>query len=145
MRPDSSSDGGGPSSEESWEPTDSVISREEVRDGLDICRIRLQGRIDAGAFPLLLDEIQRARERKRRWFLLNLECVTFIGSAAVGIILSLIEDVRSEGGDVVLLAVPPSAHQVFDSLNILEFLQIRRTEEEAFAHLMEVAASNQRP
>ena len=132
------SEQGGHSREDPWESDDSVETREIGRRDLTICRLDLRGRMDAGAFPLLLDEIQKARENKRRWFLLDMEKVTFIGSAAVGIILSLIEDVRSEGGDVVLVAVPASAHQVFDSLNILEFLEIRRTDEEAIEHLLSV-------
>jgi anti-sigma B factor antagonist len=98
--------------------------------------LHIQGRFDAEGLPAALSRIDEARERECSRFLIDLEHVSFIGSAGIGIFLSLVEEMRNEGGGVVFSHVPPSILRIFEVLNVLEFLEIVDSLEEALQLLL---------
>ncbi|MBM3320653.1 MAG: STAS domain-containing protein [Candidatus Eisenbacteria bacterium] len=108
------------------------IAREEP----GIVELALEGRLDAEALPEVLLRIEEAREKGCVRFLVALDQVTFIGSAGIGVFLSLVEEMKNEGGGVVFLGVAPSIQRIFEVLNVLEFLMIREDREEAIRLLL---------
>jgi len=98
--------------------------------------LHIQGRFDAEGLPPTLSRIDKARERGCSRFLIDLEHVSFIGSAGIGIFLSLVEEMRNEGGGVVFSHVPPSILRIFEVLNVLEFLEIVDDRERALKLLL---------
>ncbi len=108
-----------------------------------ISALMLEGRFDAEGLPLVLAEIEKNRAGGSIRFLIDLENVSFIGSAGIGIFLSLVEELNSDGGGVVFLNVPDAIKRIFEVLNVLEFLQIRDDREEAIQHLLTEETLNQ--
>jgi anti-sigma B factor antagonist len=107
-----------------------------LRSDPTVVRLALQGRLDAEALPDLLARLEEARAGGCARFLIELEHVTFIGSAGIGIFLSLVEEMRGEGGGVVFLRVSPSILRIFEVLNVLEFLEIRDDTDDAVRRLL---------
>jgi anti-sigma B factor antagonist len=107
-----------------------------IREEPTIVELTLEGRLDAEALPAVLLRIEEAREKGCARFLVALDRVTFIGSAGIGIFLSLVEEMKNEGGGVVFLGVAPSIQRIFEVLNVLEFLVIREDREEAVRILL---------
>lgn len=107
------------------------IRSDTVQENPPISLLKLEGRFDAEGLPVVLAEIEKSRSTGSIRFMVDLEEVTFIGSAGIGIFLSLVEELNSEGGGVVFLSVPEAIQRIFDVLNVLEFLQIRDDAESA--------------
>lgn len=107
------------------------IRSDTVQENPPISLLKLEGRFDAEGLPVVLAEIEKSRSTGSIRFMVDLEEVTFIGSAGIGIFLSLVEELNSEGGGVVFLSVPEAIQRIFDVLNVLEFLQIRSDQESA--------------
>lgn len=107
------------------------IRSDTIQENPPISLLKLEGRFDAEGLPVVLAEIEKSRSTGSIHFMVDLEEVTFIGSAGIGIFLSLVEELNSEGGGVVFLSVPEAIQRIFDVLNVLEFLQIRSDQESA--------------
>ncbi len=107
------------------------IRSDTIQENPPISLLKLEGRFDAEGLPVVLAEIEKSRSTGSIRFMVDLEEVTFIGSAGIGIFLSLVEELNSEGGGVVFLSVPEAIQRIFDVLNVLEFLQIRNDQESA--------------
>ncbi|MFH1679811.1 MAG: STAS domain-containing protein [Candidatus Eisenbacteria bacterium] len=107
-----------------------------VREEPAVAELTLSGRLDAEALPDVLVRIEEARKNGCLRFLVDLDRVTFIGSAGIGIFLSLVEEMKGERGGVVFLRVPQSIQRIFEVLNVLEFLEIRDDEEDAVRRLL---------
>ena len=117
------------------------IRSETTQENPSISLLKLEGRFDAEGLPVVLAEIEKIRSTTGSIrFIVDLEEVTFIGSAGIGIVLSLVEELNSEGGGVVFLNVPEAIQRIFDVLNVLEFLQIRDDMNAAKQDLMSVKA-----
>jgi anti-sigma B factor antagonist len=114
------------------------VESAKLRDDPAVVQLELRGRLDAEALPDLLARLEEARADGCARFLVRLEKVSFIGSAGIGIFLSLVEEMKSESGGVVFVRVPPPIRKIFEVLNVLEFLEIREDEEEAVQALLSV-------
>ncbi len=101
------------------------IEAKPIHDNPIVSLLELEGRFDAEGLPLVLAEIERCRGLGSMRFLVDLENVSFIGSAGIGIFLSLVEELNGEGGGVVFLKVPDAIRRIFVVLNVLEFLDLR--------------------
>jgi anti-sigma B factor antagonist len=107
-----------------------------VKEDPSVVELVLEGRLDAEALPDALARIEETRAAGTTRFLIDLERVAFIGSAGIGIFLSLVEETKGEGGGVVFLRVPASIMKIFEVLNVLEFLEIREDAGDAVRHLL---------
>lgn len=112
-----------------------TIDSQMVRENPMISELRLRGRFDAEGLPLVLTEIEDARAAGCLRFLIDLEKIDFIGSAGIGIFLSLVEELQGDGGGVAFLNVPPSVERILDVLNVREFLEIVGGRDEALRYL----------
>jgi len=114
------------------------IHSEPVCDTPAVMGLTLAGRFDAEALHLVLEKIDEARGTGFCRFVIDLSEVTFIGSAGIGIFLSLAEEMKSTGGGMVLAGVPDPIVRIFEVLNVLEFLEIRETIDTALEALREI-------
>ena len=112
------------------------VDTEVLGENPEITLLALNGRFDADGLPPVLTEIEDARANLCSRFLIDLKEVSFIGSAGIGIFLSLVEEMTNEGGGVVFTGVPGPIVKIFDVLNVLEFLEIRDSREKALASLL---------
>ncbi len=112
------------------------LREETIHNDPIVSLLELEGRFDAEGLPQVLAEIERCRAAGSKRFLVDLEKVSFIGSAGIGIFLSLVEELNGEGGGVVFLGVPEAIRRIFDVLNVLEFLDLRDRKESAMKTLL---------
>ncbi len=107
------------------------IEEKSIHENPTVSLLELEGRFDAEGLPQVLSEIERCRGIGSMRFLVDLEKVSFIGSAGIGIFLSLVEELNGEGGGVVFLKVPEAIKRIFVVLNVLEFLNLQDDREVA--------------
>jgi len=112
------------------------VDTRSVHDDPPVTLLALEGRFDAEGLPSVLGVIDEARQAGSARFVVDLEKVSFIGSAGIGIFLSLVEEMRNEGGGVAFSGVPESIRRIFEVLNVLEFLEIRDEQSEAIEYLV---------
>lgn len=112
-----------------------TIDSRMVREKPMISELCLRGRFDAEGLPLVLTEIEDARAAGCTRFVIDLEEIDFIGSAGIGIFLSLVEEMQGDGGGVAFLNVPSSVEKILDVLNVREFLEIMGERDEALRFL----------
>ncbi|MBN1825262.1 MAG: STAS domain-containing protein [Candidatus Eisenbacteria bacterium] len=116
------------------EQTNFRLTAETVHRDPPVTRLVLQGRFDAEGLPEAIAAIDGARAEGTTRFLVDLGGLSFIGSAGIGIFLSLVEEMRGEGG-VVFLRVPAPVLRIFDVLNVTEFLEIGDNDADALERL----------
>ncbi len=81
--------------------------------------IRVSGRIDAQTAPALKDHLKAMTREGNSYFIVDLHDVTFIDSAGLGVLTSLLRASRAAGGDLRLVVRKGSA--VFDILSVVRF------------------------
>jgi len=69
--------------------------------------------------------------------IIDMSDLTFISSAGVGTFLSVIGELRKQGGDLIFVSMPEKIRRVFDSLDMLDYFLVQDSIEDAiksFAH-----------
>jgi anti-sigma B factor antagonist len=84
----------------------------------------------ADDFEAILEDSFRKKQYK---IILNLEKLTYISSAGIGILVGVIKDVRKNRGDIKIANVNPEIYKVFDLLDLQGFFHFHKTETEAAA------------
>ncbi len=82
-----------------------------------IMLIALSGQLDAHTAPefeRFLEE--RVRNEKKAKLILDFSNLEYISSAGLGVLMGLIEEVRSQSGDMKLIKVPEKIYHVLDLL-----------------------------
>ncbi len=82
-----------------------------------ITLIALTGQLDAHTAPefeRFLEE--RVRNEKKAKLILDFSNLEYISSAGLGVLMGLIEEVRSQSGDMKLIKVPEKIYHVLDLL-----------------------------
>ena len=82
-----------------------------------ITLIALSGQLDAHTAPefeRFLEE--RVRNEKKAKLILDFSNLEYISSAGLGVLMGLIEEVRSQSGDMKLIKVPEKIYHVLDLL-----------------------------
>lgn len=104
----------------------------------DYVLLRVSGMIDSETAPQLDAACNRALERARP-LVVNLGGVSFITSSGVGVLLAATEEFRDEGHALLCAAPSKEVRDVFDLLNLNEFLTLVDTEEQASQSLRKAA------
>jgi anti-anti-sigma factor len=93
--------------------------------------VELSGALDintVGDFEAMLLKLFRERRNK---IVLNLEKLNYISSAGIGVLMSVIKEVRKNHGDIKLANAGPDIYKVFDLLELPGIFQFLRTEQDA--------------
>lgn len=101
----------------------------EIRDAVAV--VRLAGRLDSTASPelerLLLDTLERGTAR----LVIDFSAADYISSAGLRVLLVVLRRLDLRRGRLVLSALTPPVHQVFDLAGLLPLFQTSPTLEEA--------------
>lgn len=90
-----------------------------------ITLITLSGQLDAHTAPefeRFLEE--RVRGEKKAKLILDFTNLEYISSAGLGVLMGLIEEVRSQSGDMKLVKVPEKIYHVLDLLGFPIVFQV---------------------
>jgi anti-sigma B factor antagonist len=82
-----------------------------------ITLIGLSGQLDAHTAPEFEHFLEeRVRTEKKSKLILDFSNLEYISSAGLGVLMGLIEEVRSQSGDMKLIRVPEKIYHVLDLL-----------------------------
>jgi anti-anti-sigma factor len=56
-----------------------------------------------------------------KYIVVDFSEITFISSAGIGVLLGTVSTLREEGGDLILMRIPPEIKEIFDILNISDY------------------------
>ena len=73
----------------------------------------------------MVDMITTLQEKKYKYILVDMSLLTFISSAGVGSILGTVETTRENGGDIIIYGASENIKNVFQVLDLLDYLTIR--------------------
>ncbi|MGC8724342.1 MAG: STAS domain-containing protein [Acidobacteriota bacterium] len=93
--------------------------------------IRLKGFLDAHNHGLFREAVQEHTQKGHRRLIVDFSELTYIGSSGIEVILSHIQPLRDDGGDMILCCMSPKIFKVFDLLGLPSFFTICPTVEEA--------------
>ena len=93
----------------------------------------LTGELDAHTAPELDAAFRKCRDSGRHKIVVNGEKLRYISSAGLGVILGFIDQVRMDGGDIVISTLSANVFNVFDILGFPLLFRIVSTEAEAVA------------
>ena len=100
-----------------------------TRDNVGLFRV--SGRLDAKNAQQLMTICRAARESGQTQIVVNLGDVTFVASSGIGTLLALTEEFREAAGAIHLVSLSDAVVSVVELLNLGQFLNVGRTEEEA--------------
>ena len=109
--------------------------RIESSDRAQVIELTLPQVIDSSEF----DEINEAilgliSERKSDRWVIDRGHVSYMGSAMLGLMVNLRQQIKSAGGKLVLCAMPPSLMQIFRTCCMERLFVIAKTRDDAIRH-----------
>ena len=109
--------------------TEERISRRQLNE--DTILITAPKTLDNGNAHEMLSMITCAQAAKLKFIIIDMSHLEFISSAGVGSILGTLETSRETGGDIILCDVSANVHRVFQVLDLVEYLTIKTSMQEA--------------
>jgi anti-sigma B factor antagonist len=103
----------------------------ETIKGTQITKVTVQGFLDAHTVPEMEKVIQDLIHDGKYKIIVDFKELSYISSAGLGVFMSVIGDVKSNDGDIVLMQMPPKIYKVFDLLGFTEIFTIVETEDAA--------------
>lgn len=102
-----------------------------------VCKINVRGNIsieNAHEFSVLVKALMTGGFKR---MIFNLENLNFIDSTGIGTIIRIKKQcIQSGTGDIVLYNVPPKVNEVFDLVNLKDFVKISYSEQKAIEYLV---------
>jgi anti-sigma B factor antagonist len=95
--------------------------------------LTVSGKIDAKTMGDFEGGIRELMDAGHHNLVLDFAEVPFISSAGLGILMSVIEEIREPGGDLVLARVQPDVYRIFDLLEFTTLFKFYDSQEEAIA------------
>ncbi|MBI6546667.1 MAG: STAS domain-containing protein [Cyanobacteria bacterium NC_groundwater_1444_Ag_S-0.65um_54_12] len=77
----------------------------------------LAGEIDAQTLPPLEGKLQELLDKGHYSFVLDFQQVSFIASAGLGVLMSVIGTIQENNGDLVIASAQPEVYRTFDLLD----------------------------
>lgn len=107
--------------------------RIESSERAQVIELTLPQMLDSAEFDELNEAIlSTISERKSERWVIDLGQVSYMGSAMLGLMVNLRQQIKSAGGKLVLCSMPPSLMQIFRTCCMERLFVIAKTRDEAF-------------
>lgn len=93
--------------------------------------LAVAGKIDARTMGDFEGGIRAVMDAGHHNIVIDFADVPFISSAGLGILMSVIEEIRESGGDLMMAHVQPEVYRIFDMLEFTTLFQFFDTVDEA--------------
>ncbi len=93
--------------------------------------LTLVGELDARTVTELDAAILKCIQKKRNRIVVNAARLDYISSAGLGVFLSHIDEIRDQGGDLIICHLGPRVFNVFDLLGFPLLFKIVESQEQA--------------
>ncbi|HKK20305.1 MAG TPA: anti-sigma factor antagonist [candidate division Zixibacteria bacterium] len=111
--------------------SDFGITTKDVGEGIVV--IKSAKLLDNNNAHEMVQAINAVQGRGIKFIIIDMTDLQFISSAGVGSILGTVESSREMGGDIVLAGPSETVIHVFRVLDLLDYLTIKGSEQEALA------------
>lgn len=102
----------------------------------DVLLIRLSGELDHHSAEQLRKEASAIiDEQKIRHIILNLEQLGFMDSSGLGVILGRYNQIRQRQGEMVVCAISPAVHRLFEMSGLFKIIRLEQSEQFALQRL----------
>ena len=106
--------------------------RLESSDRVQVIELTLPQTLDSSEFDQLNESILGVvSSRKNERWVIDLAHVSYMGSAMLGLMVNLRQQVKSAGGKLILCSMPPTLMQIFRTCCMERLFTITRTRDEA--------------
>ncbi len=117
---------------------DSRSAGEEASDY--VCKLNIRGNISIENSHEIAVLVRALMDGGFKRIIFNLENLNFIDSTGIGIIIRIKKNCMQAGsGDIVLYNVPPKINEVFDLVNLKDFVKISYSEQKALEYLKTIS------
>lgn len=99
----------------------------------EVILLRLKGFLDAHNHGLFRDALEKYASQGHTRFVVDFSELTYIGSSGIEVLLSRIQPLRDQGGDILLSGMSPKIYKVFDLLGLPALFVICKDAAEALA------------
>lgn len=113
------------------------IAMKEVNN---VAVLSMTGRLDLTSGATLKQEVKKLFERDITSIHLNLAKVDFINSSGLGVLVSIMKEVRVAKGRLTLSDLASYVQEIFDITQLSHIFEIFETEQEAMTMFQQVAA-----
>ena len=93
--------------------------------------MKLKGRLDLASGAGLKDEVKALMDKEMNLIHLNLSEVDFINSSGLGVLVSIMKEVRVQKGRLTLSDLASYVQEIFEITQLSHIFEIFPTEEEA--------------
>lgn len=97
----------------------------------DICILELEGEVDAEHAPQLKKSLVMAQEEFAKNFVLDLNKVSFIDSTGLGVMISLMRQLKKAGGKLRLTGLQEEVRSIFEITRLFRVFEISPSVEDA--------------
>lgn len=102
--------------------------------------INLKGRLDLASGAGLKDEVKALMGNEKTLIHMNLKDVDFINSSGLGVLVSIMKEVRLQKGRLTLSNLASYVQEIFEITQLSHIFEIYTTEEEAVSSYQTVTA-----
>ena len=97
----------------------------------NITKVSVEGFLDAHTVPEMEKVIHHLLQEEKYRIIVDFSALSYISSAGLGVFMSVIGDIKSNNGDIILMKMPPKIYKVFDLLGFTEIFSIVDDEDTA--------------
>lgn len=98
--------------------------------------IRLSGELDHHTADELREQVSSTIERNGiHHIILNLEQLNFMDSSGLGVILGRYKQIKQVNGEMIVCAISPAIHRLFDMSGLFKIIRLEPTESFALHRL----------
>lgn len=98
--------------------------------------IRLSGELDHHTADDLRKQVTSMIEQYQiQHCIMNLKDVTFMDSSGIGVILGRYNQITKSGGEMLVCAISPAVHRLFEMSGMFKIIRLESSEKDAFIAL----------
>lgn len=98
--------------------------------------VRLEGELDHHSAARLRADVEKEIESGLvKHLVLNLEHLSFMDSSGLGVILGRYKQIRANGGEMVVCAISPAVHRLFEMSGLFKIVRLEANEQFALETL----------
>lgn len=111
-----------------------------IREENGVSVLCLSGRLDLASGATLKEEVKQLLDQEKKLLHMNLGKVEFINSSGLGVLVSIMKEVRLRKGRLTLSNLASYVQEIFEITQLSHIFEIFATEEEVFSsHQTETA------
>jgi len=97
----------------------------------DTTVLHLNGRLDLNSSGEVKNRIKDLLDKRAKKIILNLARVDFINSSGLGVLISVLKDIRLANSKLAITNLSPYVHEIFEITQLVNIFDIYKTEEAA--------------